>query len=340
MSVRVPALLLSGWLALVGCSAGDPAGRDEPTGAAAEVHETSVKVGEQRLGGTLTTPAEGDARPIVVLLLAGSGPQDRDETIGDADNKPLRDLADALAADGIASLRYDKRTFAAPDSWTPESTVADEYLADASAAIDGLQARPELAGYAIAVVGHSQGAMLMPTVVAENPEVDAGVSLAGSPRSLFDIIFDQQAAAIRADTGNPPDQQRALIAQARDWTRRAKALTDPDDTPPPEIATVMSGPYIASLNQLHPAATARRLTVPLLFVQGEADFQVSPRKDFGAWQRVLAGHDNVTFRSYPGLNHFFFPSTGERSFKEYDAPATVDPQLTTDLADWLIRELD
>ncbi len=310
-----------------------PARTYPPTG----VHsaDAAVTVGEHALPGVLTTPATGERRPITVLFLAGSGPQDRDETIGAAGNKPLRDLADALAARGISSLRFDKRTKAAPQTFTASSTLEDEYFADARAAVALLRARPETAGHRIFVVGHSLGAMVLPAVLAADPALAGGVSLAGSPRSLFDIVHDQTVAVVRA-SGATAAEQETTIALSRRVNDALKQVRDPAGTLPSEAASVYTASYVASLNALDQATVAGRLSVPLLFCQGDADRQVDVTADFGAWQRLLAGRPNVTFARYVGLNHLFMPTGGLPAPQDYDAAATVAPQVSADIADWLI----
>lgn len=296
--------------------------------------DTAVEVGPHRLGGTLVLP-NGTRKPIVVLFLTGSGPQDRDETIGAARNKPFRDLADGLAARGIASLRVDDRTYAAPESLGAHYTLDDEYFADAAAAVALLRARPELAGYRVFVLGHSLGGVVMPKVVADN-RLAGGISWAGTPRSLWDLVADQTVAAIESATGKTAAEKQAMTAKARAWTTSTKAMTDPN------AASVdgLAASYIVSVNKLDQAKTAAALTVPLLFQQGGADFQVSPTTDFGRWQTLLAGRSNVTFKLYAGLNHLFTPTTGLRTVADYDKPAHVSDAVIADLAGWLERVSD
>nr|NLI50329.1 hypothetical protein [Propionibacterium sp.] len=297
--------------------------------------DAAVTVGVHGLPGVLTIPAAAEKRPIAVLFLWGSGPQDRDETIGAAGNKPFRDLADALAAQGITSLRFDKRTKAAPETFTAAATLEDEYFADGRAAIALLRERPESAGHRIFVVGHSLGAMVLPAVLAADPELAGGVSLAGSPRSLFDIIHDQTVAAVAA-SDQSAEAKAAVIAQSRQVNDALKRVTDPAAALPPEAASVYTASYVASLNRLDQGSVARRLTVPLLFCQGDADRQIDPEADFGAWQTLLAGRPNVAFARYPGLNHLFMPTSGLPVPADYDPPATVAPQVGADIAAWLI----
>lgn len=294
----------------------------------------AVTVGEFKLPGTLAVPRQADTKKVAVVLLAGSGPQDRDETIGAAGNKPLRDLADALAAHGITTLRFDKRTKAAPSALDQTFTVADEYFEDTAAAVALLRGRPELAGYSIVLLGHSQGAMLLPTMLQQNPMVAGGISMAGSPRSLFDIIYDPYAAEVER-AGVPQDTKAAMLAKQRAVMDKAKALTDPSQPAPPELAATMPAAYIVSLNKVRPLESARATTVPLLFLQGEADAQANIDTDFNAWRTGLAGRAETAFRSYPRLNHLFMPTTGKPVPADYDEPARVAPQVTDDIADWL-----
>ena len=309
------------------------------TGTGEHSVDAPVTVGQYSLPGTLTTPAGAEKHPVVALLLWGSGPQDRDETIGASNNKMFRDLADALAARGISSLRFDKRTRVVPTAWTATSTLDDEYFADAKAAIGLLQARSDLAGYRIVVIGHSQGAMVLPNVLRDNPAVAAGVSLAGSPRSLFDIMYDQNVDAIGALTGKTDAEKQQLIATSRQVMDAAKALTDPAGTVPEALASVMTAPYVVSLNKLDQAQVAKELTVPLLFAQGEADRQVYLKADFEGWKAALAGRPNVSFASYPGLNHLFMKTQGLAAPADYDARATMDAKATTDIAEWILAHV-
>lgn len=296
--------------------------------------DTAVTVGQHQLPGVLTTPT-GEKKKIAVLLLWGSGPQDRDETIGAAKNRPLADLADALAGAGITSLRFDKRTKADPTSFSAASTLEDEYFADAHAAIQLLRGRPELADHRVFVVGHSLGAMVLPPLLAREPEVAGGVSLAGSPRSLFDIIHDQTVAQVNASSQSDADKKTAIDTSLR-VTGELKKITDATAAVPPEVASVYTAAYVASLNTLGAADAAKKLTVPLLFLQGEADQQVYPVADFGAWKTELAGRPKTTFKSYPGLNHLFMPTTGAPVPADYDKAAKVDPAVTGDIAAWLV----
>ena len=144
--------------------------------------------GEPRaLPGTLFLP-NGVEKAAAVVLVHGSGPNDRDETLGP--NRPFRDLATGLATRGIAVLRYDKRTKVYPESFAglKNPTVKDEILDDVSAALEFLKSRPEIDADRITITGHSLGGTLAPRIAAANPSVSKIVILAGAARPLPDLM--------------------------------------------------------------------------------------------------------------------------------------------------------
>lgn len=316
-------VLAVGLATLTSCTATQPA--PSPSGPS----NIDVTVGEHKLPGTLTQPGDPASRkPIAVLLIAGSGPNDRDETIGKAGNKPLRDIAEALAARGITSLRYDKRTYVLKTAASGE-TIQAEVLDDAHSAVALLSSRDDLKGYTLFALGHSLGGMVLPNVLHDNPQLKGGVIAAGTPRSLWDVIWDQNVAAVEAMSDKTSEQKAALLAPVKAEVARANAADDP--TAPPLFGAPAS--YAVSLNRLRSAEVARTLRVPLLVIQGSDDFQVSATKDFEAWKPVLP--QTTTYKLYPGLSHLFMQASGRKDATAYDEPAHVEAQVTTDIADWL-----
>ena len=162
-----------------------------PDYGAATLAEVPVKVGPRSLPGTLTLPWGNGPFPAVVLV-HGSGPHDADETIGP--NRPFADLALGLAAAGVASLRYEKRTRARPGEFVIEKayTVEEEAVADAVAAVELAASAPAIDPRRVFVVGHSLGGFLAPRIAGRSPKVAGIVLLAGPTRRLEDIIVDQQ----------------------------------------------------------------------------------------------------------------------------------------------------
>ena len=297
-----------------------------------DFEEIPVKVGynEQKLDGLLTLP-KGVERPPVVILVQGSGPSDMDESVGAAPNRPFADLAHGLAAEGIATMRFNKRTYSYPNDVPP--TIQGEMLLDVQDAIRQAAADERLDSGRIYVLGHSLGGMMAPEIAKENPQVRGIIVMAGSLRRLEDIMLDQSKAALDQQTALSETDKAAALAEVETGVAKVKAL-GPDDAG----TTVLGVPadYWLSLNAIDSAAVVRSLTLPMLILQGDKDFQVSPSADYPQWQDALAGRDTVTFHLYPGLSHLFMPSVSDViDVSAYDAPAHVDAGVIADIAAWV-----
>ncbi len=307
-------------------------------------HEVTVGSGQFLLEGILTLP-NGVEKPPVVLLVHGSGQSDKNETIGAAGNAPFADIAHGLAEQGIATLRYDKRYYKYPGLATETITIWDEVLDDVGHAISLLGQMDEVDGGRIFVLGHSLGGMLAPYIVQENPQVAGMISLAGSPRGLWEIVYDQNIAAMQAAgltetefaslsemVRQEYDKVLSLVADVRD------SGAEPDEAVLSEVLFGVSGYYWASLAKIDTAAIAGKLSAPMLILQGSADFQVYPNRDFAAWKVILEGRENVEFRLFEGLNHLFMLSDGTMDVTEYDEEAHVSPEVIGAIAAWILGE--
>ena len=173
-------------------------------------HEQEVQIGHGKwvLPGTVSIP-QGDGPFAAVLLVHGSGPQDRDETI--PPNKPFRDMAWGLASQGIAVLRYEKRTkvyAASLESERDTLTVKEEVIDDALEALTLLRARPEIDAQQIFVLGHSLGGYLAPRLGAADPQIRGLIILAGSARPFEDIILDQMTYVLSLSIPDPAIRQQ------------------------------------------------------------------------------------------------------------------------------------
>lgn len=295
--------------------------------------EKIVSVGNEDapLEGILTMP-KGAENPPAVLIVAGSGQQDMDETVGAAGNKPLADLAHGLAEHGIASLRYNKRTAQYPNlpQDPKDITIQYEVLDDAAAGAELLKNTEGIDARHIYVLGHSLGGMLAPKIAQDNGLAGL-ISLAGSPRSLEDIMLDQNRAAIEAAEGVSDQDRQAALAQAGALAEAAKNAKEGGTG----VILNATENYWYTLNQVDTPGIVQSLDIPMLFLQGDADFQVSPEADFGAWKELLSGRQNAAFKLYPGLNHLFMPAGETGTASDYDAPASVDPQVTEDISSWI-----
>lgn len=296
--------------------------------------DVTIGDGEWKLPGTLMLPKNGGNFPAVVLV-HGSGPNDRDETI--FANKPFRDLAEGLALEGIATLRYDKRTrvYGPQVAALRRFTVHDETIDDAVKAAQVLAAQPEIDRRRVFMLGHSLGGYLLPMILAETPFARGGIVLAGSTRPLEDIIVEQYEELIPEQAGGSEELQKQgaqVLEQARRDREAVKSLR-PGTLDGPLLFKAPPSYWLA-LAGYDPPAEAARLGTPLLILQGERDYQVK-MKDFANWKAGLADRRNVTFKSYPALNHLFIAGTGKSTPAEYQQPGHVAVEVIHDVAAWI-----
>lgn len=286
------------------------------------------------ISGVLTLPENPEGKIPVVVLVQGSGQSDRDETI--YANKPFRDIAWGLAQQGIATLRYDKRFYTYSEEgqkMASDITVQQEITDDALAALALVQQDERFD--ASFLLGHSQGGMLMPAIALENGQLTGGISLAGSLRPLWEISYDQNLAAAEAardtvteEEYNQIQNQMKQVEQQVEQLRQLDTLDLADD----DLLLGLPVKYWRSLQQMDAMEAVEQLDIPLLILQGDADFQVYPDKDYTLWQQTLQSRDNAEFHLYSGLNHLFMPTQGKQDVSEYAVQSQVDSQVITDIA--------
>ena len=295
--------------------------------------EVTIGTNEWALPGTLTTPVGNGPFPAVVLI-HGSGPNDRDETLGP--NKPLKDLAWGLASKGVAVLRYEKRTKQHPSKLAsiPKFTVKDEVIDDALAAVDLLRKTEAIDAKRVFVLGHSLGGMLVPRIGRLDPNIAGLIALAGPTRPLEDVIPDQLAYIFSIDGSISPEEQNQLDL-TKEQAARIKALK-PEDANSRGIVFGAPFSYWLDLRGYNPPEAAKELKQPVLILQGERDYQVT-MDDFKRWNEALATKSNVTFKSYPSLNHLFISGTGRSMPSEYERAGHVDERVIEDIAAWIMK---
>jgi uncharacterized protein len=293
--------------------------------------ETSIGSAGWALPATLTLPA-GSGRFAAVVLVHGSGPADRDETVGA--NKPFKDLAAGLGSRGVAVLRYDKRTnvHAARVVTLPDFTVTHEVIEDALEAVKHLRAHPRIDGARVFVLGHSLGGMLIPRIGAGDPTIAGWILLAAPARSLEDAIVEQARHLAMAD-GTISSEEQQYVDRAMSLAETVRALK-PDDARSGRTISGAPASYWLDLRGYDPPSAAGALKGPMLILQGERDFQVTA-KEFLRWKASLGSRPDVTFRSYPALNHLFIAGTGPGGPAEYQVPGHVAEDVIRDIASWI-----
>lgn len=298
--------------------------------------EVEVIVGgmtEWELPGTLTLPVGEGPFPAVVLV-HGSGSSDRDSTVGP--NKPFRDIAQGLASNGIAVLRYDKR------NWYYEAdlfdistfTVQDESIDDALQAVALLRETDGIDTEQIYVLGHSQGGMVTPRIGDQDDGIAGLIIAAGFTRSLIDMIVEQTNYLINLD-GEVSEEEAAVLAEYEAGLETIRGWTE--DTDPAEIVMGAGPVYWLDLRDYDPVAMAQDYPNPILILQGERDYQVT-LEDLAGWQAGLADRDDVTIITYSALNHLFMAGEGAPNNTEYFVPGFVDAGFIADVAAWILAQ--
>ena len=286
------------------------------------------------LPGILTVP-KGDGPFPAVILLQGSGASDKDESIGNV--KPFRDLAEGLAAEGIAVYRFDKRSYVYGMELATNKriTLVDEYLEDAVNAVQLLARQDRIDPGRIYVLGHSLGGNAIPAVARElkTAPVNARgfIMMAASPRPL-DVLMREQYnflySLMPEITADQQAEKDALFAEL-DKLQDLDSLTE-DDT----VAGVYSA-YWKWLADYDILQAAKEIDRPVLLLQGEEDYQVT-MADFRIWEEALGDKENWQMISYPGLTHIFTTGQKTEGAAVYTRSDKVDAQVIQDVADFVV----
>lgn len=294
--------------------------------------EVTVQSGEYQLPGTLTLPLGAGPFPAVVLV-HGSGANDRDETFGP--NKPFRDIAQGLATAGIAVLRYDKRTLVYQEvGAAPDLTVNEETVEDALAAFALLQGAESVDPARTFLLGHSLGATLLPRMAAQASGAAGFVLLAAAARPLEDLVLEQNRYLLSLESDPGPEEQ-ALLAELEAQVQRVKDPALSPDTPAAELPLGLPATYWLDLRGYEPATVAKAIDKPMLVAQGGRDYQVT-EQDYELWRRALSGRADVVFAFYPELNHLFMAGEEKSRPAEYLVEGHVAPEVVNDIARFIL----
>jgi uncharacterized protein len=292
----------------------------------------NVKTGNYEMPGALCLPNNTN-NPPVVILVAGSGPNDKDESAGP--NKALKDLAIGLAANGIASFRYDKRThvYGVNIAKDPEKAgMNEEVIEDVLSAVKILKQHISTKNSKIIVIGHSLGATCAPLIATKDKTISGIVMMAGNARPLEDLIPLQFEYIMGLDSVDKEEKEnlievRKQISIVKDKEKLKKAKKE-------ELPFGLSSAYWQSFVSYDQLKTSKKVKQPILILQGERDYQVT-MVDFNLWKKELEGDSKNQFKSYPKLNHMFMPGEGKCVPEEYNKPNNVDEEVIRDISDWV-----
>ena len=284
-----------------------------------------IDAGPGPLGATLSLP-KGEGPFPAVVLIHGSGPQDRDETIGP--NKPFADIAQGLATQGIAVLRYDKRTQARPQDFADTVNLARETTDDAIAAATLLKQQQGIDAKRVYVLGHSQGGMVASRVATASQAAGA-ILLAAPARPILDLLREQNVYLLSQSPEIPAEAAKAHMEQLD--AAIAALRSDPAATLPGLPG--LTGAYWQEVEAVDVVGDTRDANLPTLLLQGGRDFQVVDA-DWQLLKRGLRGA-RFTFHHYPTLNHLGIAGQGPSSLAEYQTPGKVSEQLIGDIASWI-----
>ncbi|MBI3983200.1 MAG: alpha/beta fold hydrolase [Gemmatimonadetes bacterium] len=279
------------------------------------------------LAGTVTLPKRRGPHPAVVMI-TGSGAQDRDENLWPLvpTYRPFREIADRLTREGIAVLRVNDRGFA-PSGGSRDSATMDDFADDVRAQIAWLRARGEINPERIALAGHSEGGVVGPMVAASDPRVAAVAIMAGTAKSGLEVLRDQLTWPIESASGLSPERKRTLREQALRSLEQDTARLDP---------------WMRHFRAYDPKTTARRMKQPVLILQGALDRQVTAGQADTLAQVIRAGGNrDVTVRVFPRLNHLFLVALSDGAPAEYAAieDTRVASEVLDALAAWLVERL-
>lgn len=316
------------------------------------------------LAGTLTLPDKNGTYPVVVLI-SGSGPQNRNEEI--MNHRPFLVLSDHLTRNGIGVFRYDDRGVADSKGDFQSATSLD-FALDAEAAVEYLKTRKEIDRKKIGLAGHSEGGYIAPMIAARNDDISFIVMLAGPAIPGEDIVLIQTELIEKASgvsdeevefTKNiysgvfeiikRQDNKDSIKSQVTAFVKNQylehpeilKSSKDQDENMIAQLITVYSSPWFKFFLEYDPSKDLEKVTIPVLAIIGEKDLQVPPQINLEATKKALkkAGNKNLTAKELPGLNHLFQKcSTG--SPEEYaKIDETFSPIAMDIITEWILAQV-
>lgn len=293
-----------------------------------EEYEVIIGEGEWKLPGTLSIPKGNTTYPAVVLV-HGSGPSDRDATIGF--NKPFRDIAWQLSEKGIAVLRYEKRTKEHQQKvieMSEEFTVKEETIDDSLSAVNFLRNHEKINNDQIYVLGHSMGGYLIPRIGVQDEDIAGFIIMAGSTRPMEDLIVEQVEYIAGLD-GEISEAEKNQIENLKEFQKKIKSEELRKDTNANELMGVNAN-YWLDLRGYNPTEMVKELDRPILVLQGERDYQVT-MEDFNNWKDALE-NEKAIFKSFEKLNHLLMAGEGKATPNDYSKEGKVSAEVIHEIS--------
>ena len=292
---------------------------------------------EYPLNGLLTLPEGLSAPAPAVVMVHGSGPSDMDERVMKL--TPFKDLAEGLAKLGVASLRYDKRSFAHARKLAKACpTVKEETIDDAVLAVGLLKRDPRIDPERVFLLGHSMGAMLAPRIDAEGADVKGLILLAGTPHRLEEIVLRQ----LKQSGGGSSALKWIVGLEYRIFAKKFDGLYEMDDEEAKrkKFAGSLSLYYFKEMGRKTAADYLLESEKPALILQGGRDYQVLAEDDFQGFRELLALRKNTVFKLYPDLNHLFVKALYDdilKASKDYKIERHIGEDVISDIAAFILE---
>lgn len=292
---------------------------------------------EYPLNGLMTMPSDLSKPVPAVVMVHGSGASNMDEKV--LKLTPFKDLAEGLARHGVASLRYDKRTFVHARRMIRNKclTVKEETIDDAVLAVQMLKKDRRIDHDRIYILGHSMGAMLAPRIDAEGADVRGLIMMAGTPYRLEEIVLRQLRQAGRGSS----ILKKIIGLEYRFYKKKFRGLyrMSDEEAKRKKFAGNLSLYYFKEMGQKTAADYLLASGKPVLILQGGKDFQVLAKRDYRMFKKLLAGRENTRYKLYPELNHVFVKGIYNdilKASKEYSVEQHIGEDVIGDIADFIL----
>ena len=304
--------------------------------------EEKIIIGEGTefpLNGILTLP-ENPEKPVpAVVFVHGSGSSNMDEKVMKL--TPFKDLAEGLGKHGIASIRYDKRSFAHGRKMLKKGslTVREEVIEDAVLASEMLKKDPRIDSEKVFIIGHSMGAMLAPRIDFEGGNFKGLILMAGTLDTLEEVLFRQLE---KMKNGKSKIMSWIASAQDKKFRKSFENLYEISDEEAKKrkYAGGVDLYYFKEMGEHRAEDYLEKTEKPVLIMQGSRDLQVNVERDFGGYKRVFGKKDNFSFRLYEGLNHCFVPALYDdisKATKEFSVERHIGENVISDIAGWIFK---